>query len=121
MPETPLTKSKFHVDCLGCRYSGEIGETGFQVDVHVEDLKTGSHTTAVLECEVGQERHSVRLKNLTDDEGNEMRLDNSERQQLDKILDRIADKKLCGNSDICPGEVVERVRSSGPDSGAQKD
>ena len=108
-----LIKENLCLQCESCHYSGGEHGGSFQLEVPIEDVLTGRKGTAFIECEVMENKHHLTLLYIQDPTGFEMKLSAEERRRLEKVLDMVAGKKLCGNKGICPEEVVLHMQSVG--------
>ncbi|OGT89842.1 MAG: hypothetical protein A2286_13685 [Gammaproteobacteria bacterium RIFOXYA12_FULL_61_12] len=107
-----LIKEKVRLDCESCRYCGDCDTDSFQLEVPIEDELTGLKGIAWIVCEVSGPKHRISLVHFRDLSGQDLILDEGQRQRLENILSLVAEKKICGNENLCPRDVVERVQSS---------
>ena len=107
-----LNKWQIRIDCENCRFEGcSSGDPRtFFVRVNIEDELAQREASALLECKVEKQSHRVQLAELTG--GNGVDLD-----RLDRILEVVSEKRLCGNDRICPAEITRLVEGFQNDSG----
>ncbi len=97
----PLKKQQISIYCEHCRFEGRKPDDPhtIYVQVEIEDEREHRNTSVLLECRVGPLCHQVQLAEI--DEGSGI-----DRDRLARTLETVAEKRLCGNSRICPEEIV---------------
>ncbi|MGB5563993.1 MAG: hypothetical protein WBN02_16935 [Sedimenticolaceae bacterium] len=102
-------KSGVSIDCGCCEYASCDGRDCFEVTVPISDIETGTAGNAMLLCSISSGGHKVELKEWNDARGQAILPTEEVQQRLLAVLDALADKKVCGNHQICPADVVRIV------------
>ena len=97
------------VGCEGCRYMAEQLQDGFDVSVPLSDEESGTEGTARLHCSVSATEHRVELGEWQDEQGETVKPLPEVEQRVRAALDFVAERRLCGNRELCPYEVVDIV------------
>ena len=106
-----LQKNGIMVDCAHCSCASSDASGCFDVVVPISDAETGIIGNAKLHCVISAESHGVELVewqgvgNCPDESMQGIR------DRLLTALDFVADQRICGNSRICPAEVVRIVKA----------
>lgn len=100
------------MDCKHCIYTSSDNRGAFDITVPIIDGETGIDSPAKLRCCVSSRGHSVELlewngfsRLLTQS------MDNLQ-QRVSAMLTFIAERKVCGNRNICPQEVIQIVEEN---------
>ena len=107
-----LTKNGLLIDCEHCVCRSEDGRGGFGIDVPISDRDSGVTGIARIRCVVSAGGHRVELDSWA--LGAEQMPDDvvkAIRARADQALEYVAKKRICGNRDICPSEVVRIVEA----------
>lgn len=108
-----LSKYGVKVSCEDCRCVFHDGSSTFDVTVPVTVGERGVSGTARLHCIVSAEHHEVELVQLLDAELRDIQPSPEVREQVSAALDFVAEHRICGNSRICPPDVVRIVELQG--------
>jgi hypothetical protein len=107
-----LVKNGLVIDCEQCVCRSEDGRGGFGIDVPIIDRATGVAGIARIRCVVSSEGHTVELASWAPGEKQPPEdVVSTIRARADQTLDYVAQKRICGNRDICPSEVVRIVEA----------
>ena len=110
-----LQKHDVMVDCDHCEFASSNVSGSFEITVPLEDLTTGTRSTAVLSCEVSANAHEIRFQGWKDKPDSSRMASDDLADRISSALDFVAQRRICGNAKICPSEVVAAVqrRTSG--------
>lgn len=107
-----MKKNGITVDCKHCTYASSDNRGAFDITVPIIDSETGIASPAKLRCCVSSRGHSVELlewngfnRLLTQSKGNLQR-------RVSATLTFFSARKICGNRNICPSEVVQIVEEN---------
>ena len=107
-----LTKNGLVIDCEQCVCRSEDGRGGFDIDVPVSDRDSGFTGIARIRCAVSSAGHKVELDSwAVGAEQTPEDVIGAIRERADLVLEYVAQKRICGNRDICPSEVVRIVEA----------
>ena len=104
-----LRKEQFTVSCEHCRCGESDGGGEFVVTVPLRDNLSGLKGKARLRCSVSPSRHNVELEQWLDDDSHPIQPSADVEERLLQVVDYVADKRVCGNRNICPPDVVRTV------------
>jgi hypothetical protein len=104
-----LKKHDVVVHCEHCTYQSSEGLGTFDVTVPLNDGRSGMNGIARLRCTVEPDRHEVDLKEWQDDKLQPIEPPAEIKMRLSQVLDFVAEKRVCGNRNICPASVVRIV------------
>ena len=105
-----LTKNGLVIDCEHCVCRSEDGRGGFGIDVPISDRDSGVTGIARIRCVVSSGHHTVELHSWAPGaEQTPEDVVSAIRARADRALEYVAQKRICGNRDICPSEVVRIV------------
>lgn len=106
-----MSLSKFGVEvcCQNCHCVAMDEAGGFDIDVPVELGAAGHGGVARLHCSVSAEQHRIEFVDWVGDVPQQPQLSEEESQRVAEMLDYVAEKRICGNSRVCPSEVVRIV------------
>jgi hypothetical protein len=107
-----LKKHGVILDCEQCTCTSSDDHGGFDVTVPISDSDTDTAGPARLCCIVSPERHTVELKEWQDADYHPVQLSENLQKRVSALLTSIADKRVCGNRNICPPEVVRIVKGN---------
>ena len=107
-----LTKHGLYIDCDHCKFNTGGKNKDFVVIVPIRDESESSLGFATLKCVVKPDRHNIDLIQLVDSTGSKIRFSASAQQRLKKALDFIGKRKICGNQNICPSNVIDFVEKN---------
>lgn len=99
------------MECQHCHCVGTDGEGGFSVTVPVS-MDAATIGEVRLQGQVRAESHRLEWIEWTDAEHRPVIVSSAWQQQLSSILQRLAEKKVCGNPQLCPSEVVRIATQS---------
>ena len=97
------------VDCKNCKYVSDNENGDFDVAVPIKDKKTGIAGSAKLRCTIYDKHHSIELKSWQDANHHPIHASAKLLRRVTATLGAFADHLVCGNSNICPSEVVQIV------------
>ena len=100
------------VDCKHCVCAGIDDHGAFDFSVPVIDSETDISTPVKLRCIVSPVRHTVELKEWQDPENLPVQRSENFLQRLNAALAVVEERRVCGNRNICPSEVVQAVEKS---------
>ncbi len=96
--------------CADCVFIGEEPAEGvFEVEVPVRSADGERHYLATLRYTVD----GVSLGALTTHEGAPVEAGPRLTDGLNRSIEQVTASNLCGNEQVCPREVVERIRHHG--------
>ena len=107
-----VKKHGITVDCKHCIYTSSDNRGAFDITVPIIDSETGISSPAKLRCCVSPRGHAVEL---LDWHGFNRHLTQSIKnlqQRISATLTFIAERKVCGNRNICPSEVIQIVEEN---------
>ena len=104
-----LTKHGVNVECGHCKCDSINGDGSFDVKVPVYDSNKGIAGSAILRCVISSKHHQIELKKWADNDNHSISSLEDIQESLSETLNFVADKKICGNSHICPSQVVQFV------------
>jgi len=104
-----LNRHGVTVDCEHCKYASNNVNGGFDIVVPVGDSETGIAGTAKLHCTVSAECHRVDLTEWQDANRHSIQPSDNLQQRVSATLTFLADKRVCGNRNLCPSEVIRIV------------
>ena len=106
-----MNSRKVSIHCEQCQLANSPhAQDMFEVKVPLSDSISGDYYIARLKCRICSSEHRISLVELRDDEGNAKQPESESRQRIEAVLEQVADKRLCGNADICPSAVVDITR-----------
>lgn len=100
------------VDCAQCVYDSSDGQGAFDIIVPIIDIDTGISCAASLRCTVSPERHTVELQEWHDNNHQPAQSGDKLEQRVADAFNVVADRKVCGNCNICPSEVIRLVEKN---------
>jgi len=106
-----MTKNGVSIDCEQCKFDSIGRKNEFLVSVPVKSEVEEKKRIATISCEITPQRHRIDLVRLTTSSGTPVVMDSNTQHKLAKVLESVGDKKVCGNKNVCPKEVVELVQS----------
>ena len=107
-----LKRNGLVIGCEHCVCRSEDDRGGFGIDVPISDRETGVAGIARIRCVVSPEGHTVELDNWAPgEERTPEDVVGAIRERADLVLEYVAQKRICGNRDICPSEVVRIVEA----------
>lgn len=104
-----IKKHGISICCEECLYAGSDEQGHFELVVPVSDSETGAAGAARLNCTVSPQSHRVELGEWQDVNDRAEDLSESSQQRLSALLGFVAERRVCGNADICPLEIVKIV------------
>ena len=104
-----IQKHGIEVGCDQCVYASGDDQGEFDVTVPVTDEAGQQSSIATLHCRVTPDAHDVKLISLLNSNGEPVSYDAETQQRLSSMLRFVEDRRICGNRNICPAEVVEIV------------
>ena len=107
-----MKKHGITVDCERCVYNASKDRGVFDITVPIADSETGVSGPAKLRCGAFPEGHTV---DLLEWQGLGQRDDRSAaglQQRISATLAVFAERRICGNRNICPSEVVRIVEEN---------
>lgn len=110
-----LTNHSINIDCKHCKCDAVNADNSIDVEVPISELNKDRAGTAILHCVISAQSHQVELKRWTDEDGHDVIPTEDIQERLLKTLNLVASKRVCGNSHICPSEVVRFVETHGRD------
>ena len=108
-----LKKGGVTIFCEGCQYVAMDAQGGFEVSVPVATAGADIAGTAKLRCVVGPDCHEIELVEWSGHDGLPVETLEEVRQRIRGALNFVAERGICGNSHICPGEVIRIVKEQG--------
>ena len=99
--------------CDRCAYASSDDQGGFDVIVPVTDEVGQQGGIATLRCRISPDTHDVKLISLLNSSGEPVSYDAATQQRLISMLRFVEDRRICGNKNICPTEVVDIVAKFG--------
>ena len=106
-----MNKSGVSIDCEHCKFDSVGRNNDFLVSVPVRSDVEEQTKIAMINCEITPYRHQINLVQLTTSFGTPVEIDSNTQQNLTKVLELVGNKKVCGNKNVCPKEVVKLVHS----------
>ena len=97
------------VDCEHCMYQKQDGRGCFDITVPISDIATGTSGQATLHCTLSAERHNVELTQWQDAYNRLIQITESIQNRVASALGFVADRRICGNRNLCPSEVIRVV------------
>jgi len=104
-----LKKHGITVDCEHCKYTSSDDRGGFDITVPIIDSETGVSGPARLRCIVSAKQHAVELLEWDDLDHHPDEPVKSLQQRVSATLNFVAERRVCGNRNICPSEVIRIV------------
>ena len=104
-----IQKHGIEVGCDQCVYASGDDHGGFDVTVPVTDEVGQQRGIATLHCRISPDAHVVKLISMLNSSGEPVSYDAGTQQRLTSMLRFVEDRRICGNKNICPAEVVEIV------------
>jgi hypothetical protein len=92
--------------CENCTCMAAEADGAFKVRVPVRSGETGA--TATLRCLISADRHFIDIVDWELEQGTPEASD-ALRREVATLLLTIAEKRVCGNTGICPVQVVRMV------------
>ncbi len=108
-----MKKNGVTVDCKRCVYDASEGQGIFDITVPIIDSESGVSGPARLRCSVAAEGHTVDLLEWRESDQTETQSAAGLRQRVSAALDFLAERRICGNRNICPSKVIGIVEESG--------
>ena len=106
-----LKKSGISIDCAHCECINNADNGGFDVQVPLSDDDSGIAGTARLHCEISPQHHQVEIIDWQDADSKPIDASAVLKQRLDIMLEFIEEHRVCGNSKVCPDEVIHSVQA----------
>ena len=106
-----LKKENVIINCDQCLCIKNGQDGSFCVSVPVHDEVTGLSGKASIQCSVSPDSHQVTLENWQDHNKQQIHADRDLRQRVLSAMRMVEKRKVCGNSNICPSEVVQIVEA----------
>jgi hypothetical protein len=107
-----LKKHGVIVDCEHCICTSTDDHGGLDVSVPVSDRETGIAGPAKLHCTVSPEYHTVELIEWQDADDHPIQPSENLQERVSAALSFVADRRVCGNRNICPSEVIRFVEEN---------
>ena len=104
-----LNKHGVVVCCEQCRCISNDDQGGFDVRVPITASDGNVGGIARLRCTVTPACHHVELMAWDGSDTHPIEVTEEVRQRVSAALDFVAEKRICGNSEVCPAEVVRLV------------
>jgi hypothetical protein len=107
-----MKKHGVTIDCANCRFIASHNKESFDVIVPVTDEGVDLAGHAKLHCRVSSQTHVVELAEWLCPEAPVISAGSDLDRRLADALYFIAEKRLCGNRNLCPTEVVSVVQKA---------
>ena len=107
-----LKKNGVTVDCKQCVFDASAGRGVFEITVPIIDSETGNSGPARIRCRTGSGHHTVDLLEWRELDQQNTQSAAGLQQRVSAVLDFLAERRICGNRNICPSQVVEIVDES---------
>ncbi len=107
-----IKRKDITVDCEHCVYSSSDNRGNFEITVPIIDSETGISGPANLRCGVSAKGHTVELLEWRGFNGHQSQSLEDLVQRVSATLDFVAERRICGNRNICPSEVIQVVEEN---------
>ncbi len=100
------------LDCNHCCCVATDNHGKFDVTVPINDTEADIAGLATIHGTISLDHHSLNLVELRDNDCHVVKLDKEKQKHIAATLDFVADKHICGNSRICPHEIVKIAKKN---------
>lgn len=104
-----LSKNGLLIDCEQCKFKASGENNDFIVIVPISDVDEDKAGSATLKCIVSVDHHLINLQSFVDSSGKQIQISKNSQKRLEDALKFVGAKKVCGNRNICPANVVNFV------------
>lgn len=105
-----IKKQGIMVACERCELVRSDGSGGFEITVPMKIEEASIDGFAKLHWAVVDGCHQIRLLEWSGNSRQPDEISDEHRKRISEALDAIAEQRVCGNTRICPLEVVRIVK-----------